>query len=223
MICWFLDVQPQGLSHFCHPIDNEVSNFLVRARDFGGVLGLARPLLALRIHRPQDIRGVQLVQLRVPLQSSDCCRTTLGKVCTTWIAIYEMCISTENIRRAAILLVGLAMLALVNAGLHNLYVGVDFICLSQAAVWLRDQQSLSLYCWCNRLALSGIRPRRVVGCCLWLRLQLSLLLAEFSSTPLVLQICFHVSIFLVAVAPMLPSIWGRSVGILRQLLHFCSK
>jgi len=41
MICRFLDIQPQGLSHFCHPIDNEVSYFLVRARDFGCLLSLA--------------------------------------------------------------------------------------------------------------------------------------------------------------------------------------
>ena len=140
MICRFLDIQPQCLGHFRHPIDNEVSNFLVRARDFGRLISLTWPLLTLRIHRPKDIRHVKLVQLRVPLQRSYCGWTTLGKVSATCITIDEMCISTENIGCAAILRVALTMSALVNADLHwlNLYFGVDGVFLRQAAVWLRD-------------------------------------------------------------------------------------
>ena len=79
----------------------------------------------------------------MPLQRSDCGGTTLGKVCATCVAIYEMRIATENIRAAAILLVRLAMRALVSTRLRcgdlNLYIGMNLIFLGQATARLRNE------------------------------------------------------------------------------------
>ena len=117
MIRWFLNVEMKCFRDFGQPVNDQVSNFLVRTRNLRHLVRfLGRLCLALGIHRSKNIWGIEFALLSVPLQGPDNHSPTLGKVSSALSAILQMSITDHDFCCPLLFVVLLALsLATVSA------------------------------------------------------------------------------------------------------------
>ena len=190
MISWFLNVEMKSFCYFGQPVNDQVSNFLIRTRNLRHLIGfLGRLCLTLGIHRSENVWGIELALLSVPLQRSDDHCSTFRKVSSALIAILQMSITDHDFccPLLFIILLGLSlaiMSTLVHRSFLDSYNRKDLpLCSCGFAgartIWIRYLKRLSLHCQLNSYVLRlrwiscwvanlGKVMLEIVSACIWL-------------------------------------------------------
>lgn len=190
MIRWFLYVEMKCFRNFSQPVNDQVSNFLIRTRNLRHLIRfLWRLCLALGIHRSKNVWGIEFTLLSVPLQRPDDHCSTLRKVSSALIAIFQMSVSDHDFCCPLLFIILLplslaTMAALVHWSFLDGYNRKDLpLCpcgfTGARTIWIGYLKRLSLHrqlnsnvlglrwisCWVANL---GKVVLKIISACIWL-------------------------------------------------------
>ena len=156
MICRLLNAEMKCFRDFGQPVNDQVSNFLIRARNLRHLIRfLWRLCLALGIHRSENVWGIEFALLSVPFERPDDHGSTLGKISSALIAVLQMSITDHDFCCPLLFVILLTlsfatMAALVHWPFLDSYNGKDLPLCScgfagGCAIWIRYLKRLSLH------------------------------------------------------------------------------